>query len=128
MDSGNREIQLAAINLVDKASGIEMLRKLADMLSYGGYSPAEYELKNACVKALAEIGSPEALPELLKVMKAYSLLASKNLKRLKVDIVRSLERYPAEAALPILERFASGNDQVAIQAAESLKNLRGRVS
>jgi hypothetical protein len=128
LDSSNRETQLAAIHLVDKTGGLEMARKLADKLSTGGYSPLEYELKTACVKALAEIGRAEVLPELARVLKAYSLLAGKNLNRLKVDIVRSLERYPAEAALPILERFSSGSSTVAMQATESLKQLRGRVS
>ncbi len=128
MHSNDRETQLATINLVGKACGPDIVRKLTEILSKGGFSAAEYELKAACVKALAEIGKPEALPDLVKVLKSRSLLAYKTLVRLKVDVVRSLERYPVEAVLPILERFASGSDAVAGQAIESLRNVRSRLS
>lgn len=128
LDSNNLETQLAALNLVDKSSTLEMARKLADMLSIGGYTADEYKLKAACVKALAEIGRVEVLPELGKLMGARSMLAFKPLKQLKVDIVRSLERYPAETVLPILLRLASGSGAVAVQASESLENVRSRLS
>jgi len=128
LHSNDRETQLATINLVGKACGPDIVRKLTEILSKGGFSAAEYELKAACVKALAEIGKPEALPDLVKVLKSRSLLAYKTLVRLKVDVVRSLERYPVEAVLPILERFASGSDAVAGQAIESLRNVRSRLS
>ncbi len=128
LESGSRETQLAAINLVGRASSLEIARKLAELLSTGGYLAEEYVFKAACVKALAEIGRVESLPELAKVLGARSLLANKNLNRLKLDIVRSLERYPAEAVLPFLGRLASGNDAMAVQAAETLKNVRSRVS
>lgn len=124
LESNNREIKLAAIFLADKTSSLDMARKLADMLSIGGYSADEYEIKSACVKALAEIGKTEVIPEMGKVLKARSLLAFRTLNRLKADIVRSLERYPATAVLPVLERLAAGKDDVANLAAESLKNVR----
>ena len=128
LDSGSRETQLAAIHLVGRAGTLEMARKLTDLLLLGGYLTDEYEFKAACVKGLAEIGRVEVLPELAKVLAARSLLANRNLNRLKVDIVRSLERYPAEAVLPLLVRLASGSDAMAVQAAETLKYVRSRVS
>lgn len=124
LDSGNREIKLAAIFLADKTSSLDMARKLADMLLVGGFSADEYEIKAACVKALAEIGKTEIIPELGKILKMRSLLAFRTLNRLKADIVRSLERYPATAVLPVLEHLAAGKDEVASLAAESLKNVR----
>jgi hypothetical protein len=128
MDSNDRETQLSAINLVAGAGSVEIVRKLASKFSIGGYSTLEYEIKLACVKALAEIGNPLALPELVKVLKAFSLFANKTLNRLKIDVVKSLERYPAKAALPILEGLASGNDALARQATESLNNVRSKLS
>jgi len=128
LDSDNLETRLAAINLADKTSSLEMARKLADMLTIGGYSSEEYKLKAACVKALGEIGRVEVMPELGKLMGARSMLAYKALNQLKVDVVRSLERYPAEVVMPILKRLASGSDRMANQAAESLENMRSRVS
>jgi hypothetical protein len=128
LDSGSRETRLAAINLVGKASTLEMAQKVAALLTIGGYSSDEYEFKAACVKALAEIGRTEVLVDLGKVLGALSLLAYKNLNRLKIDIVRSLDRYPAGAVMPLLERLASGRDAVAVQAGETLKNVRSRMS
>lgn len=128
LDSNDLETRLAAVNLIDNASTPEMAKKLVEMLSAGGYSSDEYKLKSACVKALAEIGRVEVLPELNKLLGARSMLAYKTLNQLKVDIVSSLQRYPAEAVLPLLKRLASGNDKVADLAAESLEIVRRRAS
>lgn len=128
LSSNNSETQLAAIHLADKTSGLDIARKLIELLLAGGYTAPEYEFKAACVKALGEIGRPEVLPDFAKVLKVRSLLAYKNLNRLKVDIVRSLERYPAAAVQPILERLASGSDEVAIQASKVLRNVRSKLS
>jgi HEAT repeat protein len=126
LHSNDRETQLAAIHLVDKSGSAEIAKKLAEILLSGGFSAAEYELKSASVKALAEIGKPEIVPELIKVLKLLSLLGYKTLVRLKVDVVRSLEQYPAETVLPHLERLSAGSDAVAAQAVESLRNVRSR--
>lgn len=126
LDSTDRETQLAALNLVDRSSPPEMVTKLLQLLSNGGYTPVEYELKAACVQALAETGRPEALPELSKLLGSRSLLAFKTLNRLKADIVRSLDRYPPQVALPLLERLAKGSDELAVLATEQLKLLRSK--
>jgi len=128
LDSSDRETQLAALHMAGRSCTTEMAWKLAKMLSAGGYTQPEYELKLACVQALAEIGKPEVLPELGKVLGARSLLAYKVLIRLKLDIVKSLERYPTDAALPLLEQLVTGRGELSDQAAESLKNLRSRPS
>lgn len=128
LESSDRETQLLAISMADRNSPSEMVRKLLQLVNSGGYSAVECELKAAAVHALGEIGRPEALPELAKVLAARSLLAFKALNRLKIEIIRSFERYPVAAALPLLERLADGADDVARQSVESLKNLRGKLS
>lgn len=127
LDSNDRETQLAAVNLVDRSSPPEMADKLVQLLTSGGYTPVEYELKAACVQALAETGRPEVVPELSKLLGARSLLAYKTLNRLKLDIVRSLDRYPHQATLPLLERLAKGSDELASLAAEQLRLVRGKI-
>lgn len=126
LDSSDRETQLAAINLADKHSSPEMARKLAFLIQSGGFTPIECELKTACIQALSDIGRPEILPELDKVLATRSLLAYKALQRIKLEIVKSIERYPLDAALPMLERLAAGSDELAQQARESFKNVRSR--
>lgn len=126
LSSNNHAAQLAAVTLIDKASSLEIAQKLAEIVVSGGFSAAEYELKAACVEALAKIGKPEILPELVKVLRSISLLGYKTLNRLKITIVRSFEKYPDETVLPILERLASGADAVATQALETLRSIRYR--
>lgn len=129
LDADDRETQLAALNLVDRASTPPgVTEKLLQLLTSGGYSPVECELKSACVQALAEIGRPEVLPELRKLLGARSLLAFKALNRLKVDIVHSLERYPSQATMPLLEQLAKGSDELAQAASEQLKTLRSKTA
>ena len=128
LDSSDRETQLIAINMADRNSPPEMMRKLLALVTGGGYTAVECELKSAAIQALGEIGKAEILPELVKVLTSRSLLAFKALNRLKIDIVRSLDRYPAKAVLPLLERIADGNDEVARQAAETLRILRSKTS
>lgn len=126
LESADREVQLNAISMADRSSSVEMARKLLSLVTSGGFTVVECELKSAAVQALAEIGRPEVLVELVKLLTARSLLSFKALNRLKLDIVRSLERYPETAARPLLERLATGNDEIARQAAESLRNLKSR--
>ncbi len=126
LDSTDREVQLNAISMADRSSSAEMARKLLGLVTSGGFTVVECELKSAAIQALGEIGRPEVLPELVKLFALRSLLSFKALNRLKLDIVRSLERYPETAVRPLLERLAAGSDEVARQAAESLKNLKNR--
>lgn len=126
VESPDREIQLNAISMADRTSPPEMARKLLVLLTTGGFSAVECELKSAAIQALGEIGRPELLPELIKVLGERSLLSYKALQRIKLDIIRSFERYPAVAAGPLLEKLASGGDELARQAAESLKTLRSK--
>lgn len=126
LDSSDRESQLNAISMADRNSPPEMARKLLALLTTGGFSAVECELKSAAVQALGEIGRPELLPELVKVLTMRSLLSFKALQRIKLDIVRSFERYPAAAVEPLLERLAKGGDELARQAAESLRTLRSK--
>ncbi|MDD2501473.1 MAG: HEAT repeat domain-containing protein [Geobacter sp.] len=126
LESPDRETQLIAISLVDHNSPPEMARKLMLLVTSGGYTAVECELKSAAVQALGEIGRPEMLPELVKVLASRSLLAFKALNRLKIDIIRSFERYPPQTVLPLLERLSDGSDDVARQAAESLRVVRSK--
>jgi len=126
IDSTDRETQLNAISMADRTSPPEMARKLLILLTTGGFSAVECELKSAAVQALGEMARPELLPELIKVLGTRSLLSYKALQRVKLDIVRSFERYPVAAAGPLLEQLAKGDDELARQAAGSLKNLRSK--
>lgn len=96
------------------------------MLTKGGLSQLEYELKSAVIKALGEIHRAEALPEFARILASSSLFNNRLLNRLKIDIIRALEHYPLQSVSPLLERICSGKDEVAQQAQESLKSIKAK--
>jgi len=128
MDSPAKETQIAAINLIDKNSSIAILNKLLAIIGKPGFSSIECELKSAAVNALAEIGKPEALPVLTKLLASKSLLHPRLLTKLKVDVVRSMCLYPAAAVRPVLTGLAPGNKEVAHQVQLSLNMIREKTT
>lgn len=128
LDSHVHEQLLAAIQLAEKCKSPNICNKLLGLLAQGGLKQSEYEIKSAIIHSLGEIGRIEALPELAKILGSRSLLHSKLLNGLKTYIVHSLAKYPPNAAKPVLERLASGNDEVAEQARKTLHSISGKLS
>jgi HEAT repeat protein len=124
LESSDNETRMAAINMAEKSQSPDVLRKLVAIIAKNGLSPLELELKCAVVQTLKEIGHEDALPELLKVLGSANLIRAKALTRLKLEIIRSLEGYPAKSAVPILEKIASGGDELARQAEACLRVVR----
>lgn len=124
LENNDREIRLAAIGMAEKSHSPDVFRKLLAIVATSGLSPLDVELKSTAIQSLKEIGREEALPELLKILGSANLIRAKALSRLKLDIVRSLEGYPPKSALPVLEKIARGNDELARQAEESLRVVR----
>jgi HEAT repeat protein len=126
LDSEDRETLFAAISLSEKSRLPDIHKKLMTMLTKGGLSQLEYELKSAVIKALGEIHRAEALPEFARILSSSSLFNNKLLNRLKIDIIRAMEHYSFQSVSPLLERICSGKDEVAYQAQESLKSIKAK--
>ena len=124
LDSGDRETLYAAITLSEKSRLPDIHKKLLTMLSNGGLTQLEYELKSMVVKSLGELQRSETLPEFAKILGSTSLFHNKLLTRLKLDIIRALGRYPLQTVAPLLKRLSAGKDEVARQAEEFLKNIK----
>ena len=122
--STDRERVLTAIQLAELSRNpatIEFLRKI---LAITMIAAAEYELKQAAVKTLGKIANPAILPDLERILDQKSLFASTLLKRLKTDIVQSLENYRGPEVRPLLEKLTrSGTGELAPAAADVLKKL-----
>ncbi|GFE61185.1 HEAT repeat domain-containing protein [Geobacter sp. AOG2] len=124
LENSDKEVRLAAIGMAEKSQSTDVFKKLLAIVTKSGLSPLDVELKSTAIQSLKEIGREEALPELLKILGSMNLIRAKALNRLKLEIVRSLEGYPAKSAVPILEKIARGNDELAQQAEESLRAVR----
>lgn len=123
MDGNQHSVQLEAIRMAEKSHSPEITGKLLSIVKRSGLSNSEYELKSAAVHSLGQLGQMEVLPEFGRILSSRNLLHPVLLSKLKVDIVRSLEYYPAAVAKSILARLAEGKDEVAIQAAATLKKM-----
>ena len=126
LESQNIELQTAAIQLAERCTAPAIATKLIGLLSQGGFSQAECERKSAIVNTLGEIGRAEVLPDLAKILSHRSLLRSRQLTKLKTDIIRSLSKYPPKVSLPVLERIAGGYGEIARLANETLKIISGK--
>lgn len=126
LDSQNQELQTAAIQLAERCSAPAIAAKLAGMLSQGGFSQIECERKYSIVHALGEIGRAEVLPELAKILSSRSLLHSRQLTKLKTDIILSLPKYPSKVSRHVLEHISDGTGEIARLAEETLKLISGK--
>jgi hypothetical protein len=126
LDSHHVELQTAAIQLSEKCSAPAIAAKLIVMLSQGGFSQTECERKSAIVHSLGEIGRADVLPELAKFLSTRSLLHSRQLTKLKTDIIRTLPKYPPKFSRAILEHIAEGSGDLARPATETLALISGK--
>ncbi len=126
LESRDTDLQTAAIQLAERCTSPAIATKLAGMISQGGFSQIEYERKSAIVRTLGEIGHGGVLPELAKILRSRSLFNSRQLTKLKTDIIRTLPKYPPAVARPVLERIADGSGEIARLATETLKMISGK--
>lgn len=123
LESHDQEILMEAIQLAEQCKSPAITNCLVGMLSMGGFSQLEYEKKSAIVHALGEIGRVEILPELAKILSSQSLLHSRQLTKLKSDIILSFSKYPANISRPILDHIANGSGKIARLASDTLKTI-----
>jgi hypothetical protein len=129
MTQGDDEAKLEAISLAEKSQSPQVFRQLIGFLQDNKFTGLELELKSAVIRTLGEIGNPEALPHLTRLLNARSFLRSKMLRRLKHEIVGSLERYPVAVVDGLLRTIAgSANNELAAKAAEIRTKNGGRNS
>ena len=126
LESQNLELQTAAIQLSERCTSAAIAIKLIGLLSLGGFSQIECDRKSTIVHALGEIGRAEVLPELAKILSRRSLFRSRQLTKLKTEIIRSFPKYSPNVSRPILEHIAEGYGEIANLAKETLKMISGK--
>jgi len=127
--SSDHDIVFTAIQLAEQSRNpgtVECLRKI---LAIKLIATSEYELKQAAVKTLGKIANSVILPDLERILNQKSLFASTLLKRLKTDIVRSLENYRESDVRPLLETLIrSGRGELSRAAAGVLEKFEARAA
>lgn len=116
--------RISAIQLAGKGSSPEIFSHLASLLLRGLLISRNLPEKKAAVGALADMGKIEAIPVLDEVLSKNGFLFRSNLVQLQTEIVNSLDRYPSNAALALLNKAArSGNAQLSKTASKKLRTL-----
>ncbi|MBT0895565.1 HEAT repeat domain-containing protein [Geobacter hydrogenophilus] len=127
LGSGNRDTLLTAIQLADRSRSPRVRERLLGLLHKGGITGPDFDVRCAVVRALAETGDPAVLPALARILRTRSILRTASVTRLKVEIARSLARYPAADALPLArEAAASGVPELEQAARQALRTMTGR--
>jgi hypothetical protein len=110
--SKDTEMSMPAISLtgIYKVSGV--MDVLLQILGKRAISEADYVKKEACVKALGDLGDPRAMPELERLYRSRSLFTAGAVKRLKEAIIQSMDKYPPDSAKSFLEAAISRKDEM----------------
>src|SRR6185369_5808277 len=87
-DLGSQDagIRLNALQVAGKSRHSEVYKALIETVNKPGWSSQEIEAKRAAVAALAEIGNPQAIGNLEKILKSASIFNRGSLNKLKVEI------------------------------------------
>lgn len=102
MDSPDHNQRLKAIQFAGETQDQAIIQKLLDLLTHKGLNKTDLEIKKAVVNSLAEIADPGVLPSYEKILKSFALFSRGRLRDLKLEIIKSLERYSSLDVLPFL--------------------------
>ena len=89
---------------------------------------ADENLKSAIIKTLAEMALPEALPGLKQFLHSRSLLQSFQSNTLKIEAVKTLERYTVDEAADLAEEiYLKYSGELARAAGQVCLKKRGKL-
>lgn len=127
LDSNHPGILRNAARLAVNSRNPEIARKLANILHRNLLSESDENVKGSVIKALAEMGFPEILPELRKFLLGRSLVQTTYGNRLKIEAVRTLTRYQGQVAITLAEEvWSRSSGELNRAAGEVLEELRGK--
>ncbi|MCF6179764.1 MAG: hypothetical protein L3J63_10310 [Geopsychrobacter sp.] len=116
--------QLYAAQLADRSNEKSTQRQLLTILRDAPFNDEGMELKVQILKVLAKIGDAGVVSLLEGLINSGNLLHPKLFRKLKFETIKTLSRYPAKAAAPLLKTLAkSNNSETASLAVEQLRQL-----
>lgn len=118
MGAADPEMQRFAVQIAGQRDDPLIFQRLRAIVTDKAMGDADLELKVTAVKALARIGNPAIVPDLLRILETKSILRPVRMQRFKEEIVRTLESYPYDAVMPVISRMEkSDNPELAAAAA-----------
>ncbi len=127
LSSANQEDVLYAISLLGLVHIPELITKLLILLKEEKLFKFDFEVKKAVVHSLGNHREERALAIFSKILKNKKLLHARTYNQLKLEIVKTLQNYPAEQALPLLkQQVEEGTGDAKLQARHVMQKLSGR--
>ena len=125
--SADREEVLHAVSLMGLVHIPELVDDLLSLLGEEKLLKFDFEVKKAAVQSLGKQREKRALEVFSRILKSRKLLHARNYNQLKLEIVKALQYYPADQAMPLLKQQASeGTGMAALQAKQIIQKLSGR--
>lgn len=127
LNAKDMQTQLYAVQIADRSQNKAVQRQLLKILRDSPLNEEKLELKSQVLQVLAKIGDAGVVSFLGGLMNSGNLLHPRLFRQFKLEIVKTLGRYPEQAAGPLLEELSrSGGGEIASQAVEQLRQLRRR--
>jgi len=122
--SRNRQEVIHAITMSQLVDNENLSAKLISMLRENRLFHFDLDIKKALVHALAEHNNPAALTLFSEMLNASRLFKAAPFRKLKVEIIKALGKYPAAKVSLILKQHVDNEiKEVATQARQTLKKL-----
>jgi len=125
MDSPDTGRCLKAIALAGMTHNRLVSQKLLEFLKQRGLGKTILPIKKASVHALGEIGDPSVLPALQDILKTRTFFRRHAASNLKLEIIKSLQKYPAGEASLILKSVANSGPQLLADNARTAMKVMG---
>jgi hypothetical protein len=124
LSSRNKQEALHAIALCQLLKTPETTDKLLRMLQENELFRFDYEKKKALVQALADHQSPQVLKTFTTILKSRKIFKADLYRKLQVEIVKVLGKYPADQVANLLHQLIDGGEKdLANQARQTLKKF-----
>lgn len=124
LSGGDTQEMVNAIGLAGLSESRTIFEKLLALLKDSSLGGDQLSIRKAVVRALAHRGQPSALPVLSDVLVSTSFLRSQKIIELKLEILASLDKYPAGKVVELLRtQVDSKSPELPHQASLLLKRL-----
>lgn len=127
LNAKDTHTRLYAVQIADRSQDKATQRQLLKLLREGALNEELLDLKIQILHVLAKIGDAGVVSFLESLMNSGNLLHPKLFRRLKLETIRTLSRYPAKVSFPLLSKLAkTASGEIASLATQQLRLLSRR--
>jgi hypothetical protein len=124
LSSGDKGAICATLEIAALSSDDKVLKQLHQLLQLKHEHDPDLQIRRKTLEALSLLGKPQTIP-LLAHLLHKKLIRSRKQKQLQQEIIKTLGRYPAHSASPLLNSLCNGRDRIQRELAqEQLQYLR----